>query len=355
MIEKLIDRGVAYEANGSVYFDVAAYESRDLPDDCIPYGALSGRQTEDLQSGGRIEENPEKRAPHDFALWKRASEEHFMQWFSPWGWGFPGWHIECSVMAQFYLGNTFDIHGGGMDNKFPHHECEVAQSQAANGRPFARYWLHNNMLNTGGKKMGKSLGNATNLKRLFEETDPMALRFFIAQSQYNSVLEFDEEAIGAASTGYEKLRRTMERLEEAIARAGVSSNGTDIETPAFLTRFLEAMDDDFNTPVALAALFEGVSEMNRGLASGELDAHALQTYRHAFETGFDQILGLRLFAGSEKGKGEEITSELVDMLLQLRTEARARKDFATSDSIRDRLTAIGVILEDTKEGTRWSR
>ncbi len=354
MVEKLIERGVAYEANGSVYFDVDAYQRLELDDTAgmIPYGGLSNRKVEDQESGGRIAANPEKRSPNDFALWKRADESHFMQWYSPWGWGFPGWHLECSAMSQFYLGATFDIHGGGVENKFPHHECEVAQSQAATGHPFVHYWMHNNLVTIGGRKMGKSLGNASSLQVLFEQYDPMAVRFFIAQSQYNSQLEFDQTAIASSQTGLEKLRGTMRRLDEAID--GLARNGAGgADAPPFMERFFRAMDDDFNTPVALSAAFEGVAEVNRMLAAGDATPATLRAYRAAFETAFEQILGITVFVSEEASAGA-VTGDLVELLIGLRAEARARKDFATSDAIRDRLLGLGIALEDTKEGTRWT-
>lgn len=351
MTEELIARGLGYVSNGSVYFDVAEYERRGLPSGCVPYGGLSNRRSEEQQYGGRIAVNDEKRAPQDFALWKRADPEHFMQWYSPWGWGYPGWHLECSVMSQFYLGSTFDIHAGGLDNMFPHHECEIAQSQSANGAPFVRYWMHNNMLRIGDMKMGASDGNALSVKTLVEKYDPMALRFFILQSHYRSPLEFGIDAVDAATTGLEKLRKTVERLREATAAA--PANGAVKEAPAFMNDFFAAMDDDFNTPIALSALFEGVSEVNKILASDNPDITTLRGYEAGLALAFDTILGLDLFAREAK-RDVAIAGDLVEMLIELRKEARARKDFATSDVIRDRLKDLGIVLEDTKEGTRWS-
>jgi cysteinyl-tRNA synthetase len=350
MVEQLIAKGLAYETNGSVYFDVAAYRERDLGEGMVPYGGLSNRQADEQVSGGRIAENPEKRAPQDFAIWKRADPSHFMQWYSPWGWGFPGWHLECSVMSQFYLGATFDIHGGGLDNQFPHHECEIAQSQAANDVPFVRYWMHNNLVTTSGKKMGKSLGNARTLKEFFELFDPLAIRYFILQSHYRSPLEFDPEAIAAAQTGLTRLRNSLARLMELAPQNGLDAS---TEAPAFLAGFLEAMDDDFNTPLAMGALAEGVTEVNRLLAEGTPAPALVRSYVDAF-TIVESILGLDMLSGGTGADSGALTGELVDVLIELRKEARARKDFATSDAIRDRLKAIGVVLEDTKEGTRWS-
>jgi cysteinyl-tRNA synthetase len=352
MAETLLAKGLAYEINGSVYFNVAEYERRGVPEGFVPYGGLSNRRSEEQQHGGRIAVNSEKRAPQDFAIWKAAEPEHFMQWYSPWGWGYPGWHLECSVMSEFYLGSTFDIHAGGLDNMFPHHECEIAQSQGANEKPFVRYWMHNNMLNIGTEKMGASLGNAATVKALTEKYDPMAIRFFILQSHYRSTLEFNEEAIAAAETGLEKLRKTIARLRETIARTGTNGQ-TDYETPKFMHDFLAAMDDDFNTTTGLSALFEGISEANKLLASDQPDIQLLRANASAFQTAFDQILGLDLFTREVSDTGA-MTGDLVQLLLDLRREARARKDFATGDAIRDRLKALGVVLEDTKDGTRWS-
>jgi cysteinyl-tRNA synthetase len=274
-----------------------------------------------------------------------------MQWYSPWGWGYPGWHLECSVMSQYYLGSTFDIHAGGLDNMFPHHECEIAQSQAANGTPFVRYWMHNNMMRIGDAKMGSSLGNALTLKELFDRYDPMAIRFFILQSHYRSTLDYNIEAIEAAATGLEKLRKTVAHLRKAAAAP--TANGSHKETPAFMNGFLAAMDDDFNTPVALGSLFEGITEVNKILAAGDPDVATLRSYEASLALAFDTILGLDLFT-REESTGGELTGDLVELMIELRKEARARKDFATSDAIRDRLKAIGVVLEDTKEGTRWT-
>lgn len=353
LVENLIERGVAYAApDGSVYFDVGEYERRGHKDGCISYGALSNRRTEEGQEGYRIERNESKRDPRDFALWKSADEHHFMQWLSPWGWGYPGWHLECSVMAQFYLGRTFDIHAGGLDNMFPHHECEIAQSQAANDAPFVRYWMHNNFLNIRGSKMGASLGNSADVKSLVERFDPMAIRFFILQSQYRSPLDFDEESLGAAAAGLDKLRGTVRRLSEAVGSER-GENGS-AEMPEYMTRFFAAMDDDINTPVALAALFEGVGEVNRLLAAGA-EPTALVRHRDALRLAFEDLLGLSLFEQRESGSHiRALADELVGSLLSLRTEARARKDFATADAIRDRLSTLGVTVEDGKDGTRWN-
>lgn len=364
MAATLIERGVAYESNGSVYFDVDAWSKVEKGEGIVEYGALSNRKVEDQTGGERIGENREKRNQQDFALWKRAEENHFMQWYSPWGWGFPGWHLECSVMSTFYLGDTFDIHGGGIENQFPHHECEIAQSQAATGKPFVRYWMHNNMVNVDGKKMGKSIGNTSNVFDLVETYSPMALRFFIAQSHYRSPLEFDRDAIAAAGAGYERLRGTMLRLREHLGDGRSGENrlgGTDggstgsAEADRFLARFSAAMNDDFNTPVAIGHLFEAVSRLNILLNDGAtVDGATLDEQLRAYERllrfGFEEILGLEF---PSTGAADGVTPALMEMVIELRKKARERKDFETADAIRDGLQAAGVVLEDGKEGTRW--
>jgi len=358
MAELLVEKGLAYAVNGSVYFDVTEYERRPLPEGFIPYGGLSNRKTDEQQHGGRVDVKQEKRGPHDFALWKRADPEHSMQWFSPWGWGYPGWHIECSVMSKYYLGETFDIHVGGLDNMFPHHECEIAQSQGAHDRPFVRYWMHNNFVNVSGQKMGGELGNATDMKVLYERFDPMAIRFMILQSHYRSPLEFDPATISSAQTGLDKLRGTMRRLRDVLGASGLPANGeSGMPTLPFLAKFFEAMDDDFNTPVALASLFEGIAEVNRMLASEQFDEQTLFDYHRAFAIAFEDILGIRVMGSEDADERQsgDLEGDLVKLLIELRAEARARKDFATGDAIRDRLGALGVQLEDSKTGTRWSR
>ncbi len=354
--ERLIERGVAYESNGSVYFDVEAYEKLEMGEGMIPYGGLSNRRVEDQGGGERLAENLEKRSQNDFALWKRAEPEHFMQWYSPWGWGYPGWHLECSVMSTHYLGTTFDIHGGGMENQFPHHECEIAQSQAEHGKPFVRYWMHNNMVTVDGKKMGKSIGNVSNVHELLERFNPMALRFFIAQSHYRSPLEFDLEAIEAAGNGYDRLRSTINRLREKLgndaddqALLDDRSTGAE-ETDQILEAFSAAMNDDFNTPVAIARLFDGLSHLNTLLNSENPDRSLLAGFNRLYALTFESIIGLEF---PDLQGTDALTPSLMDLVIELRREARERKDFATADTIRDRLKEAGVGLEDGKEGTRW--
>ena len=354
--ERLIEKGVAYESNGSVYFDVEAYNAMEKGPGQIEYGALSNRNIEEQGGGERVASNPEKRHQADFALWKRADESHFMQWYSPWGWGYPGWHLECSVMSTFYLGPTFDIHAGGIENQFPHHECEIAQSQAENGEPFVKYWMHNNMVTVDGKKMGKSIGNVSNVEDLLAKYSGMALRFFIAQSHYRSQLEFDLDAIEAAGNGYERLRSTVNRLRERIGEwdEGLllddsGSTGSE-ETDAIFSSFSEAMNNDFNTPVAIGSLFEGVTRANVLLNESDADAALLGAFNRLFTLTFERVIGLEFPSASGS---DTLAPSLMDLVIELRKEARERKDFDTADIIRDRLKDAGVSLEDGKDGTRW--
>ena len=249
LVKTLIDKGHAYEANGSVYFDVSSFPE---------YGKLSGRRVEELQEGARVEVNPEKTDPSDFALWKKAESQHILKWNSPWGWGYPGWHAECSAMSGKYLGETFDIHGGGLENIFPHNECEVAQSEAANGKPFARYWMHNNMVTVDGVKMGKSLGNAIFLKDLFKRYPPLVIRFFILSSHYRSPTDFSTEALDAAQKGLDRLLATVALLRERLDKAQPGELDASFveKLEQHKVRFLERMDDDFNTAGAIGTLFD---------------------------------------------------------------------------------------------------
>lgn len=371
LTKTLVEKGYAYEVNGSVYFDV-----RRFPD----YGKLSGRNIEELEAGKRVEIRGEKRHPADFALWKKAESGHILRWPSPWGEGYPGWHVECSVMSMKYLGTTFDIHGGGIENQFPHHECEIAQSVAATGKPFVRYWIHNNMVTVDGQKMGKSLGNVISLKDAFKKYDPLVVRFFILQSHYRSTLDFSGDALGAADEGLERLHNSVRNLRQQIA---ASSDGKDINISldSYKARFLEAMNDDFNTPQAIALIFEFSKEVNAFLNSGEkFSRSSLQRVDDLYsELGGEQILGVipqltdRLLlqkrklsisvaeevdvAGSVvvKISPTEFERHLIQLLIDLRNEARANKLWNFSDKIRDELSKLGVILEDKKEGTVWKK
>jgi cysteinyl-tRNA synthetase len=345
MTQQLLEKGFAYEVNGSVYFDVSKDPS---------YGKLSGRVVEDAESGTRVDVKSEKKHPADFALWKKAEPNHIMQWHSPWGLGFPGWHIECSAMSMKYLGETFDIHGGGMDNQFPHHECEIAQSESATDKPFVKYWMHNNLVTVYGKKMGKSLGNFITLKDAYKKFEPIVIRFFILQSHYRSTLDFSEQAIEGSAKGLEKLRSTVARLRGEIEKKRTGSLDFKERLKDYRKRFFDAMNDDFNAPLAIGVLFELVRETNELLsdaqnASGEF----LEKLNEFFTTASETVLGITLTAETASSAGLE--SSLVDLLIASRNEARKAKQFALSDKIRDDLKAIGIVIEDTKEGTTWKK
>lgn len=359
LAQKLIERGHAYVSNGNVYFSVPSWPS---------YGKLSRRNVDELEEGARIEVAGDKRDPRDFAVWRAATPEHLMQWNSPWGQGFPGWHAECTVMARKYLGLPFDIHGGGLENIFPHNESEIAQSEAAYEGHFARYWLLNNMVTIDGSKMGKSLGNSLTIQqavtgddpRLSQPYPPLALRFFILSSHYRQTTDFTDEALKGAAKGYERLAGTVALLRQKLAR-------TESDQPAdaqFLgtieqhtARFLEAMDNDFNTPQALAALFDFNRAVNTLINSDQaVSRKTLQATDETYRKLGGDILGLipdEISPAGQPGAALGIEEELVQLLINLRAAARKNKDFATSDDIRDRLTEIGVALEDRPDGTVW--
>jgi cysteinyl-tRNA synthetase len=345
LVERLVNSGHAYIVNGNVYFSVESFPA---------YGKLSGRTDQEaLQSGIRVETRSEKHHPSDFALWKKADEQHLMKWSSPWSTGYPGWHLECSAMSMKYLGNTLDIHGGGMENKFPHHECEIAQSEAATGVPYVRFWMHNNMVTVNGTKMGKSLKNSINLKDIFKTVDPIDIRFFILQSHYRSPLDYSETAIKASATGLEKLRETVRRLDETK-----SGTGTFSVSP-FEQRFQEAMDDDFNTPVAISVLFELSKAINTALDKNEgMSDNSRELTRAFLDMAGTTVLGILKPEGafhenSIADNGKTIDG-VMNILLEMRAEARINRDFALSDKIRDRLLEAGIEIKDTKEGQSWS-
>ena len=357
-IKKILDAGYAYESEGSVYFDVPKY-NRDKG-----YGQLSGRNIDELLSTTRqLDGQSEKRNPADFALWKKAAPEHIMHWPSPWSEGFPGWHLECSTMSEKYLGETFDIHGGGMDLKFPHHECEIAQSVAHNGHESVRYWMHNNMITINGKKMGKSLGNFITLQEFFEGShplleqaySPMTIRFFILQAHYRGTLDFSNEALQAAQKALTRLTEAYNRLAN-LKPAETSTLDTD---PAvILENAYAAMDDDFNTPIVIAPLCEAarlVNMINDGKATAT--AGQIDTLKTIFNTFLIDILGMRVQAEAVAAAGESDTKpfhDAVDFLLDMRRQAKADKNWAMADQIRDRLTEIGFQVKDTKDGFEWS-
>ena len=358
LAQDLIAKGHAYASNGNVYFSVPSWPT---------YGKLSRRRVDDLEEGARLEVAGDKRDPRDFAVWRAATPGHLMQWNSPWGKGFPGWHAECTVMARKYLGLPFDIHGGGLENIFPHNESEIAQSEAAYGGAFARYWLLNNMVTIDGTKMGKSQGNSLTVQqaltgehdRLSQPYSPMTVRYFILSSHYRQTTDFTDEALGAAARGYERLLGTVGLVRQMLAKQDSHDGAIDAqfsETVADVkTRFEEAMNSDFNTPQALAALFDFNRAVNtlvnsqQPVSSGTLEVID-DTYR---QLGGD-VLGIIPAEISTQGAGSAgLEDELVQILITLRAAARKNKDYATSDAIRDQLAAAGVILEDRPDGTVW--
>jgi len=346
LIETLLSRDLAYEANGSVYFDVPHYAA---------YGKLSRRTLDEMNTGTRVEVKSEKRHPADFALWKRAEPGHIMRWPSPWGEGFPGWHVECSAMSMKYLGESFDIHGGGLENQFPHHECEIAQSEGATGQLFVKYWLHNNMVTVDGKKMGKSLGNFITLKDAFARWTPEVVRFFILQSHYRSTLDFSAEALEAAARGFGKLVNTMRNVQQAAA-ANTTGTPSGIDLEKHHQAFLTAMNDDFNSPLAIAGLFDLSREVNQALVRGTpLAQEELIAFETFFATHAGEVLGLRIGTAGEPSASQSIEPDLLSLFISLRADLRREKLWGLSDKIRDGLLALGIVLEDKKEGTAWKR
>ena len=348
LIERLIDRGLAYTRDGYVYFSI-----RDFKD----YGKLSGRDYEEQEAGARVLVDERKRDPRDFALWKRAEPEHILRWKSPWGVGYPGWHIECSAMSMRYLGETFDIHGGGLEHTFPHHECEIAQSEGATGKPFVRVWMHNNMLTVNGVKMGKSLGNYTTVKDALREVDPQTLRLFFLNSHYRSVLDFSMEAITATGQGMERLRRTVLSLDERARTAADQESHPGFNTLLDQTRrfFTEAMDDDFNTSQAVGELFDLARVVNTYLSAGTLGRKDLEAARKLYSDLGEEVLGLGFQEPGQGVASSGAEDALISFLLDLRGEFRAQKNWAMADRVRDRLAELGYLIEDGPQGARWRR
>ena len=349
-IEKIIEKGFAYECNGSVYFDVLKYNQK------YPYGKLSGRVLDDLLSYTRVlDGQQEKVNSFDFALWKKAGPEHIMRWPSPWGEGFPGWHLECSVMSTKYLGEVFDIHGGGMDLLFPHHECEMAQSTTVLGKESVRYWVHNNMITINGQKMGKSLNNFITLEELFTGNNkqlekaysPMTIRFFILQAHYRSTLDFSNEALQGAEKAFQRLMNAVQTLQKLKP-----SEKSSIDVNKLQIACEDAMNDDLNSPVAIASLFDGVRWINSISEGTEtITAADLQTLKSLYQTFVFDILGLTNEISSDTSN--QLVGGLIEMVLNLRTEAKSKKDFQTSDKIREELTKLGVVVKDKKDGFDW--
>ena len=349
-VKKILEAGYAYESEGSVYFDVEKY-NKDYN-----YGKLSGRNIDELLETTReLDGQSEKRRSADFALWKKAAPEHIMHWPSPWSEGFPGWHLECSAMGTKYLGDTFDIHGGGMDLMFPHHEAEIAQSCAALGHESVKYWMHNNMITINGQKMGKSLGNFITLDQFFEGNHPlltqpfapMTIRFFILQAHYRSTVDFSSEALVASEKGLARLMEAYERLQKLQA-----GKETTVEVAGLRERCEEAMCDDLNTPIVISHLFEATKAINIvSDGKGTISEADLAELKDVFKLFIEDILGLLTESGSGSN---EAYKKAIDLLLEMRLEAKRNKDWATSDKIRNELTALGFAIKDTKDGFEWS-
>jgi cysteinyl-tRNA synthetase len=355
VIKKVIEKGFAYEVNGSVYFDVQKFAAS------YPYGELSGKVLEELKSNSRqLEGQAEKKASFDFALWKKSNPSHIMKWESPWSIGVPGWHLECSAMSAKYLGVPFDIHGGGMDLKFPHHEGEIAQSMAAFGQNPVNYWMHNNLITIDGQKMSKSLGNFITLTELFsgnhekleQAYSPMTVRFFMLQAHYRSEIDFSNEALQAAEKGYQRLMNAFTILDELNAADQIQEDEAfNQEIISLCKECYEHMSDDFNTAKTIAALFEMASKIN-AFKNGQLSLNTLSSatftlLKDTFRNFITEVLGLL----PEKSNNDGKTDDLIKMLIDIRANARKNKDFATSDKIRDELSAIGILLKDEKTGT----
>lgn len=346
MVKKLLEKGHAYETNGNVYFAVSSDEG---------YGKLSGRSVEEQESGTRIETAGDKRAPEDFALWKHADDDHIMKWPSPWGMGYPGWHVECSAMSTKYLGEHFDIHGGGLDNQFPHHECEIAQSEAAFDQPFANYWMHNNMVTLEGQKMGKSLGNAISLDQFFSGNhellsrawDPQIIRFFLLQSHYRSTTDFSEEALEGAENGLKNLQEmllTIDSIQEGT--------GDTYQLDELKATLESKLNDDFNTAQVIAILFEELKKIRKQINGDNTPENidAIKQFLHDFVDG---VLGIWPQSVTATDSGNNKTEQLVELLIELRSHARNDKNFELADIIRDRLNEMNIELMDNPDGTEF--
>ena len=359
-VQKIMDKGYAYVSNGSVYMDVEKY-AKDYP-----YGKLSGRNLEDIVTETReLDGQQEKKHSFDFALWKKAAPEHIMHWPSPWSEGFPGWHMECSAMGTKYLGEQFDIHGGGMDLMFPHHEAEIAQSCAALGHDSVHYWMHNNMITIAGKKMGKSYNNFITLEQFFagnhhlleQPFSPMTIRFFILQAHYRSTVDFSNDALVAAEKGLARLTEAYQRLMKIKASAVTELSTVNCELSTLAMRCQEAMDDDLNSPIVISHLFDSARAINTVFdGKGTISEADLEELRAVWKTYAMDILGLQFDASSpsEGGQRGSAYKGAVDMLLNMRLEAKRNKDWGTSDKIRNELTALGFTIKDTKDGFEWS-
>jgi len=350
MVKSILEKGYAYESKGSVYFDVEKYNYK------FNYGKLSGRNIEDLLATTReLEGQQEKKNPYDFALWKKANPEHIMRWSSEWSVGFPGWHLECSVMSTKYLGEKFDIHGGGMDLLFPHHECEIAQTRIANGHESVNFWMHNNMITINGQKMGKSLGNSISLEDFFTGShkllekayNPMTIRFFILQAHYRSTVDFSNEALQAAEKGLQRLWLAIENLEKIHP-----SDNSTVDVNSLEEKCYEALNDDLNSPILIAHLFEGVKQIN-SILDGKIKINKadLEKLKHIYNLFVFDILGFQI---ENKGaQDNEAYQKAIDVLLQLRLDAKQNKNFELADKIRNELMELGFEIKDKKDGFEW--
>ncbi len=343
LVQRLLEKGYAYHVNGSVYFDISKWKD---------YGKLTRRKPDEQKEGARLEVISEKKHPSDFALWKKAEPNHLMQWNSPWGKGYPGWHVECSAMAMKYLGETIDIHGGGIENQFPHHECEIAQSEAATKKPFVRYWIHNNMVLINGVKMSKSLGNHVTVREALKKFSGNQIRFFILQSHYRSPIDFSDNAIEASSAGLDRLITTLRQLDKRKRSAADKGGDTEIEKTVkrHVNAFEAAMDDDFNTPAAIAALFDFSHDINRMLTDRtDLGADTIEQMRSVFIKLSKAVLGIDLQPHEQK----ESAAPFIELLISLRRRFRREKYYEMADYIRDELQKRGVELQDGPKGTDW--
>jgi len=345
VVKTLLEKGYAYETEeGDVYFSVEKFAE---------YGKLSGRKVEELEPGARVAVREEKRHPADFALWKHAGPEHILRWPSPWGWGYPGWHVECTAMATKYLGETLDIHGGGLDNIFPHNECEIAQSEAATGKPFTRYWILAGSLTVDGVKMSKSLGNFVTIKEALARYSPEAIRFFVLSGHYRSPVDFTREALLAAERGIERLHNTVRLLRRRIAQATPAGTAALADLDAYRDAFVAAMDDDFNTPQAIAVLFELNKEVNALLDAGQpVSRDTLVTIDNFYRESGGQVLGI-IPDNLTQEVGGELAAGLMDVILGIREQYREGRDWERADVLRRQLAELGVVVEDRPEGPTW--
>jgi len=346
IIKQLIEKCFAYEVNGNVYFSIDKFPG---------YGKLSGRKIDELDAGARVAVSDEKKHPADFALWKSAGAEHLMQWNSPWGVGYPGWHIECSCMSTKYLGKTIDIHGGGLENMFPHHECEIAQSEGAFEQQFVKYWMHNNMVNIDEVKMSKSLKNFITIKETLKKYNPRAVRYFILMSHYRSVLDFSDSALTAAEKGLKKLQKTFDRIKEAIKDVGDNDSNNPFLVSEFENEFRSAMNDDFNTPQAIAIIFDLFSKVNKQLddRNNWPTKDELINLKSSIEKTAGGVLGLLdKESGSDANTAEHLDG-VMNVLLNIRKELRQQKNYQLSDQIRDEIENIGIKIKDKAGGATW--